>query len=122
MQSELGRDGSRGGGGESGLHSGGLSRGRTWSGVCFRALPLWPVSCWGRDGRERALSPSLSFSPALSSLPLLEGVRISQVQLADSGTFTCVAASPAGVANRHFVLRVHGTEQGAGYQVLWPRG
>ena len=74
---------------------------------------------WKRTGSE---SLSLFLPPSLSSLPLLEGVRISQVQLADSGTFTCVAASPAGVANRHFVLQVHGTEQGAGYQVLWPQG
>ncbi|XP_039085354.1 hemicentin-2 [Hyaena hyaena] len=34
-------------------------------------------------------------------------LRISQVQLADSGTFTCVAASPAGVTNRNFTLQVH---------------
>ena len=73
---------------------------------------------------KRKVSESLSlFLPlSLSSLPLLEGVRISQVQPADSGTFTCVAASPAGVANRHFVLQVHGTEQGVGYRVLWPWG
>lgn len=74
---------------------------------------------WKRTGSE---SLSLFLPPSLSSLPLLEGVRISQVQLADSGTFTCVAASPAGVANRHFILQVLGTEQGAGYQALWPQG
>ncbi|XP_012862831.2 hemicentin-2 [Echinops telfairi] len=34
-------------------------------------------------------------------------LRISQVQLADSGVFTCVAASPAGVADRNFTLHVH---------------
>ncbi|XP_075415669.1 hemicentin-2 [Tenrec ecaudatus] len=34
-------------------------------------------------------------------------LRISQVQLADSGNFTCVAASPAGVADRNFTLQVH---------------
>ncbi|XP_054980117.1 LOW QUALITY PROTEIN: hemicentin-2 [Sorex araneus] len=33
-------------------------------------------------------------------------LRISQVQLADSGTYTCVAASPAGVADRNFTLQV----------------
>lgn len=46
------------------------------------------------------------------SLPALEGFRISQVQLADSGIFACVAASPAGVADRNFTLQVHGTEHG----------
>ncbi|XP_060056373.1 hemicentin-2 isoform X2 [Erinaceus europaeus] len=34
-------------------------------------------------------------------------LRISQVQVADSGDFTCVAASPAGVADRNFTLQVH---------------
>ncbi|XP_046530474.1 hemicentin-2 isoform X1 [Equus quagga] len=34
-------------------------------------------------------------------------LRISQVQLADSGIFTCVAVSPAGVADRNFTLQVH---------------
>ncbi|XP_058380273.1 hemicentin-2 [Diceros bicornis minor] len=34
-------------------------------------------------------------------------LRIFQVQLADSGIFTCVAASPAGVADRNFTLQVH---------------
>lgn len=43
---------------------------------------------------------------------LLEGFRISQVQLADSGIFTCVAASPAGVTDRNFTLQVHGTDRG----------
>ncbi|XP_038601048.1 LOW QUALITY PROTEIN: hemicentin-2 [Tachyglossus aculeatus] len=33
-------------------------------------------------------------------------LRISQVQVADAGTFTCVASSQAGVAERSFVLRV----------------
>ncbi|XP_037653920.1 hemicentin-2 [Choloepus didactylus] len=47
----------------------------------------------------------------LSQRTLLHGsgriLRISQVQLADSGIFTCVAASPAGVADRNFTLQVH---------------
>ncbi|XP_035878268.1 hemicentin-2 [Phyllostomus discolor] len=34
-------------------------------------------------------------------------LRMSQVQLADSGIFTCVASSPAGVADRNFTLQVH---------------
>uniref|UniRef100_A0A2K6UV43 Hemicentin-2 n=1 Tax=Saimiri boliviensis boliviensis TaxID=39432 RepID=A0A2K6UV43_SAIBB len=33
-------------------------------------------------------------------------LRISQVQLADAGIFSCVAASPAGVAHRNFTLQV----------------
>lgn len=33
------------------------------------------------------------------------------MQLADAGVFTCVAASPAGVADRNFTLQVHGMEQ-----------
>lgn len=59
--------------------------------------------------------------------PSLEGFRISQVQLADSGVFTCVAASPAGVADRNFTLQVHG-ERGEGVgesrllRATWPLG
>lgn len=34
------------------------------------------------------------------------------MQLADSGVFTCVAASPAGVADRNFTLLVLGMGQG----------
>lgn len=34
------------------------------------------------------------------------------MQLADSGVFTCVASSPAGVANRNFTLLVLGMGQG----------
>lgn len=33
------------------------------------------------------------------------------MQLADAGVFTCVAASPAGVADRNFSLQVHGKGQ-----------
>lgn len=36
------------------------------------------------------------------------------MQVADSGTFTCVAASPAGVADRNFTLQVHGRRWGRG--------
>uniref|UniRef100_A0A2K6K1Q6 Hemicentin-2 n=1 Tax=Rhinopithecus bieti TaxID=61621 RepID=A0A2K6K1Q6_RHIBE len=46
----------------------------------------------------------------LSQRTLLHGsgrtLRISQVQLADAGIFTCMAASPAGVADRNFTLQV----------------
>ena len=63
------------------------------------------------------LSPSLSLSSL--SPPFLEGLRISQVQLADSGIFTCVAASPAGMADRNFTLQVHGTEQGRGISLTF---
>ncbi|PNJ45398.1 HMCN2 isoform 4, partial [Pongo abelii] len=45
----------------------------------------------------------------LSQRTLLHGsgrtLRISKVQLADAGFFTCVAASPAGVADRNFTLQ-----------------
>lgn len=34
------------------------------------------------------------------------------MQLADSGVFTCVAASPAGVADRNFTVLVLGMGQG----------
>lgn len=46
------------------------------------------------------------------------------MQLADSGIFTCVAASPAGVADRNFTLQVHGKEPGGVWKkpVLRPRG
>lgn len=36
------------------------------------------------------------------------------MQVADSGIFTCVAASPAGVADRNFTLQVQGKELGQG--------
>lgn len=63
-----------------------------------------------------SLSPFL-FSPSPSPLGRF---RISQVQLADAGIFTCVAASPAGVADRNFTLQVQGMEQGVGQGGLWP--
>ncbi|KAM7093056.1 hemicentin-2 [Molossus nigricans] len=34
-------------------------------------------------------------------------LRVTPVQVADSGIFSCVAASPAGVADRNFTLQVH---------------
>lgn len=49
-------------------------------------------------------------SPPFFPSTLLGGFRISQVQLADSGVFTCVAANPAGVTNRNFTLQVHGMD------------
>lgn len=90
---------------------------RAWSG-----LPGSEVDTEGvfqpreKRGREGALLRHfctaracllVSFSPS----PPSSGPRISQVQPADAGTFTCVAASPAGVADRNFTLRVLGTEQ-----------
>uniref|UniRef100_A0A452F193 Hemicentin 2 n=1 Tax=Capra hircus TaxID=9925 RepID=A0A452F193_CAPHI len=65
-----------------------------------RGSPPIHVS-WLKDGLPLPLSHRTHLHSSGRTL------RISQVQLADSGTFTCVAASPAGVANRHFVLQVH---------------
>lgn len=56
-------------------------------------------------------SPSLPH-PSPSLFPSGRGLRISQVQLEDSGIFTCVAASPAGVADRNFTLLVLGMGKG----------
>ncbi|XP_057580791.1 hemicentin-2 [Hippopotamus amphibius kiboko] len=56
---------------------------------------------WLKDGLPLPLSQRTHLHGSGRTL------RISQVQLADSGVFTCVAASPAGVANRNFTLEVH---------------
>ncbi|XP_061289826.1 hemicentin-2 isoform X2 [Bos javanicus] len=64
-----------------------------------RGSPPIHVS-WLKDGLPLPLSHRTHLHSSGRTL------RISQVQLADSGTFTCVAASPAGVANRHFILQV----------------
>ena len=128
LQSEVGREGTGVGVGSLGLILGppgrqerGLSEVWTCSDVFQSPAPL-ASKLLGDRMQERgnfpiellSLSLSLCFSFACSpaSLPLC--CRISQVQLADSGIFTCVAASPAGVANRNFTLQVHGTEQGQG--------
>ncbi|EDL93275.1 rCG45573, partial [Rattus norvegicus] len=55
---------------------------------------------WLKDGLPLALSQRTLLHNSGRTL------RISQVQLADSGVFTCVASSPAGVANRNFTLLV----------------
>ncbi|KAB0366601.1 hypothetical protein FD754_010757, partial [Muntiacus muntjak] len=65
-----------------------------------RGSPPIHVS-WLKDGLPLPLSHRTYLHSSGRTL------RISQVQPADSGTFTCVASSPAGVANRHFVLQVH---------------
>ncbi|KAM5259263.1 hemicentin-2 isoform 1-T1 [Hipposideros larvatus] len=65
-----------------------------------RGSPPIHVS-WLKDGLPLALSQRTHLHGSGRIL------RISQVQLADSGIFTCVAASPAGVADRNFTLRVH---------------
>lgn len=79
-------------------------------------LRLWQVTHW-ETGKEwdhfRGDTPP--FFPSI----LLGGFRISQVQLADSGVFTCVAASPAGVTDRNFTLQVHGTDRRAGLGGCW---
>ncbi|XP_055255516.1 hemicentin-2 isoform X3 [Moschus berezovskii] len=64
-----------------------------------RGSPPIHVS-WLKDGLPLPLSHHTHLHSSGRTL------RISQVQLADSGTFTCVAASPAGVADRQFVLQV----------------
>ncbi|XP_021050559.1 hemicentin-2 [Mus pahari] len=55
---------------------------------------------WLKDGLPLPLSQRTLLHSSGRTL------RISQVQLADSGVFTCVAASPAGVADRNFTLLV----------------
>ncbi|XP_044938536.1 hemicentin-2 isoform X2 [Mustela putorius furo] len=56
---------------------------------------------WLKDGLPLPLSQRTHLHSSGRTL------RISQVQLADSGVFTCVAANPAGVTNRNFTLQVH---------------
>ncbi|XP_007942419.2 hemicentin-2 [Orycteropus afer afer] len=65
-----------------------------------RGSPPIHVS-WLKDGLPLPLSQRTHLHGSGRTL------RISQVQLADSGIFTCIAASPAGVANRNFTLQVH---------------
>lgn len=36
------------------------------------------------------------------------GDRVSQVQVSDGGIYTCVASSPAGVAEQSFILQIQG--------------
>uniref|UniRef100_A0A5G2Q6R4 Hemicentin-2 n=1 Tax=Sus scrofa TaxID=9823 RepID=A0A5G2Q6R4_PIG len=69
-------------------------------GCPVRGSPPIHVS-WLKDGLPLPLSQRTHLHGSGRTL------RISQVQLADSGIFTCVAASPAGVANRNFTLQVH---------------
>ncbi|KAM5299409.1 LOW QUALITY PROTEIN: hemicentin-2 [Ctenodactylus gundi] len=64
-----------------------------------RGSPPIHVS-WLKDGLPLPLSQRTHLHGSGRTL------RISQVQLADAGTFTCVAASAAGVADRNFTLRV----------------
>ncbi|KAM9642204.1 hemicentin-2 [Trichechus inunguis] len=69
--------------------------------VCpVRGSPPIHVS-WLKDGLPLPLSQRTHVHGSGRTL------RISQVQLADSGIFTCMAASPAGVADRNFTLQVH---------------
>ncbi|EHA98366.1 Hemicentin-1, partial [Heterocephalus glaber] len=55
---------------------------------------------WLKDGLPLPLSQRTHLLGSGRTL------RISQVQLADTGTFTCVASSLAGVAERNFTLQV----------------
>ncbi|XP_053415690.1 hemicentin-2 [Nycticebus coucang] len=65
-----------------------------------RGSPPIHVS-WLKDGLPLALSQRTHLHSSGRTL------RISRVQLADAGIFTCVASSPAGVADRNFTLQVH---------------
>ncbi|ELV11784.1 Hemicentin-2 [Tupaia chinensis] len=65
-----------------------------------RGSPPIHVS-WLKDGLPLPLSQRTLLHSSGRTL------RISQVQGTDSGVFTCVAASPAGVADRNFTLQVH---------------
>uniref|UniRef100_A0A5F8HEY5 Hemicentin-2 n=1 Tax=Monodelphis domestica TaxID=13616 RepID=A0A5F8HEY5_MONDO len=56
---------------------------------------------WLKDGLPMPLSQRTHLHSSGRTL------RISQVQVADAGTFTCVASSPAGVAERTFSLQIH---------------
>ncbi|XP_047380794.1 hemicentin-2 [Sciurus carolinensis] len=64
-----------------------------------RGSPPIHVS-WLKDGLPLPLSQRTHLHSSGRTL------RISQVQPADSGTFTCMAVSPAGVADRNFTLQV----------------
>ncbi|VTJ68807.1 Hypothetical predicted protein [Marmota monax] len=64
-----------------------------------RGSPPIHVS-WLKDGLPLPLSQRTLLHSSGRTL------RISQVHLEDSGTFTCVAVSPAGVADRNFTLQV----------------
>ncbi|XP_063100238.1 hemicentin-2 isoform X2 [Cavia porcellus] len=64
-----------------------------------RGSPPIHVS-WLKDGLPLPLSQRTQLHGSGRTL------RISQVQLADAGTFTCVAVSLAGVASRNFTLQV----------------
>uniref|UniRef100_H0VN85 Hemicentin 2 n=1 Tax=Cavia porcellus TaxID=10141 RepID=H0VN85_CAVPO len=55
---------------------------------------------WLKDGLPLPLSQRTQLHGSGRTL------RLSQVQLADAGTFTCVAVSLAGVASRNFTLQV----------------
>ncbi|XP_072488817.1 hemicentin-2 isoform X3 [Notamacropus eugenii] len=56
---------------------------------------------WLKDGLPMPLSQRTHLHSSGRTL------RISQVQVADAGTFTCVASSPAGVAEKTFSLQIH---------------
>lgn len=83
-----------------------------WERGLHRGWTLQSHSEGQADGGGVWIEPT---SPPLSCRPPPpgeSGVRVFQVQLADSGTFTCVAVSPAGVADRNFTLQVLGTQRG----------
>nr|XP_010300774.1 PREDICTED: hemicentin-2 [Balearica regulorum gibbericeps] len=64
-----------------------------------RGSPPLHVS-WLKDGLPLRLSPRVTLCSAGHIL------RISQAQLSDAGLYTCVVSSPAGVADRNFVLQI----------------
>ncbi|XP_025060802.1 hemicentin-2 [Alligator sinensis] len=64
-----------------------------------RGSPPLQIS-WLKDGLPLPLSHRVSLLSAGRAL------RVSQVQVSDGGIYTCVASSPAGVAEQSFILQI----------------
>lgn len=80
-----------------------------------RGSPL-PLVSWMKDG-EPLLPQSLEQGP---------GLKLEAVSIGDSGTYSCMAASEAGEARRHFQLTVMGgclvLSSIGGWRVTWDSG